>query len=93
MLKRGAITYGNIYIMRMLNNKKKHHIQNHHKPGLACTMKNPVAIMKETMMVVIKSDFHRSVIHSFIVVVVKPYLFSMTNVWYSLKGIIKTVSA
>src|SRR3972149_12175672 len=38
---RGSMTYGERYIMNILNARKKHHIHTHHNPGLCWTIYNP----------------------------------------------------
>src|SRR3990172_1918499 len=85
--------YGEIYIMKILNARKKHHIQNHHKFGLFSIRNSPAQITSPVSTVDMSIDFIESLIHNPDVIVLKPYLFSILKTEYKLKGIDINVSA
>ena len=41
LLKRGSITYGAMYVIKMEKRRKKHQTQNHQNPGLVSTSMSP----------------------------------------------------
>jgi hypothetical protein len=79
--------------MKRLKTRKNPQIQIHHAPGLDWTIHNPTDTRIPVIIVERMIDLKKSLSHNFGVMVLKPYLFSILNVLYRLKGIEITVFA
>ena len=72
--------------MKMPKARKNNQTQSHHSPGLAWTSQSAPSTTSVLMTAPIARPLTRSVIQSFTVMVLNPYLFSIRKLRYRLKG-------
>src|SRR3989304_5316222 len=77
LLKRGSMAYGDMYMINMLNKKRKAHTKSHQSSGLHWMSQRAANIRRDIMTVESRRDFIKSDIQSPGVTALNPYLFSI----------------